>query len=246
MAVTDRTKHALFARSGNLCAFPSCNTKLVQEKTEKDPHSIVGNICHIKGKKPDAPRYDPDMSDEERDDIDNLILLCATHHKLIDDQPGEYTVEKLNSIKFEHEKYVNDRLCREVSDVTFAELDVITKYLIANTSSESRIHVISPKDKIRKNELSQKVENLIRMGMAQVKLVKEFIQSMPDAMYGERLRQGFVGKYEQLVKNERLKGDILFDSLLDFASMGSSDFQQRAAGLVVLSYFFESCDVFET
>jgi len=32
---------------------------------------------------------------------------------------------------------------------------------------------------------------------------------------------------------------------LDFASNYSSDFRQTTAGLSVLAYFFEKCDVFE-
>jgi len=246
MAVSEPTKRVLFARSGNLCAFPNCNTHLVQEKTGDDPPSIVGNICHIKGKKPDAPRYDTGMSDQERDAIDNLILLCATHHKLIDDQYNEYTVEKLQQFKLAHEGWVNTQVSREISEVTFAELEVITQYVVSNTTSETKITIIPPKDKITKNQLSQEVENLIKMGIAQVKLVRNFINNMPDPMFGERLKQGFVNKYERLVKEEGLNGDDLFYNLLDFASNGSSDFQQKAAGLVVLSYFFETCDVFET
>ena len=83
------------------------------------------------------------------------------------------------------------------------------------------------------------------MGMAQTKLVKEFIKNNLDSMFGERLKQGFVNKYENLAKKEKLKGDVLFDSLLEFSSMSNSDFKQKAAGLAILSYFFESCDVFE-
>ncbi len=184
------------------------------------------------------------MSDADRHSVDNLILFCPTHHKLVDDQPNEYTVENLQKFKYDHEKWVRERVSREVSNITFSELDVITKYLVENAPSEYEMRVVSPKEKIRRNELSEQVENLIRMGMAQVKLVREFIKRNLDPEFGERLRSGFVDKYNALF-TKGLKGDILFYSLFDFASMGSTDFGQKAAGLVVLSYFFESCDVFE-
>jgi len=94
MAVSDHTRHVLYFRSGNQCAFPRCNRELVEEKAESDKHSIVGIICHIKGQKPRSARYDPNMSDEERNGVDNLVVFCPTHHKIVDDQPNEYTVER--------------------------------------------------------------------------------------------------------------------------------------------------------
>ena len=46
------------------------------------------------------------MSDIEVNDYDNLILLCPTHHTLIDKEDKIYTVEVLRQMKQEHEKFV--------------------------------------------------------------------------------------------------------------------------------------------
>lgn len=46
------------------------------------------------------------MPPEERDKYPNLILLCKTHHKQVDDQPAQYTVERLREIKAKHEREV--------------------------------------------------------------------------------------------------------------------------------------------
>jgi len=116
---------------------------------------------------------------------------------------------------------------------------------VANCPSDTSIRITPPYDKIKKNELSPVVENLVRMGLARTKLVREYIRRNLDQEFGERLKMGFVEKYNELTK-EGIKGDILFDSLLEFASNRSSDFREQAAGLAVLSYFFETCDVFET
>jgi hypothetical protein len=86
----------LFAHSGNHCAFPKCTTPLVQNSI------IVGEICHIKAAKPNGPRYDLNQTPEERHSYENLILLCATHHKVIDDDAESYTVERLTRLKEEH------------------------------------------------------------------------------------------------------------------------------------------------
>lgn len=85
----------LFALSGNRCAVTDCPTRLVDRETG----SIVGEVCHIKGEKPSAPRYDSAQDDYARHGFDNLILLCNVHHKVIDDHPPEYSVERLLAMK---------------------------------------------------------------------------------------------------------------------------------------------------
>jgi len=89
----------LFAVSGNRCAFPKCATPLVDPQSV----SIVGEVCHIKGDKPGAARYDPNQSNEERHGFDNLLLMCNVHHKVIDDDEAAYTVERLVQMKKDHE-----------------------------------------------------------------------------------------------------------------------------------------------
>ena len=87
MPASERDKRIILTQSGNRCAFPECNQILVKERTEEDPHALVAEITHIRGEKPRSARYNPDMSDKERNDPDNLIVLCPTHHTLIDKQP---------------------------------------------------------------------------------------------------------------------------------------------------------------
>ena len=86
----------LFAHSGNRCAFPKCTNGIIQNNT------VIGEICHIKAFRPNGPRYDPEQTPDERHSYSNLILLCANHHKTIDDDPEAYTVERLLKLKEEH------------------------------------------------------------------------------------------------------------------------------------------------
>jgi len=46
------------------------------------------------------------MTMDERDNFKNLILLCRNHHKIVDDNEDEYTVEKLNKMKIKHMEWV--------------------------------------------------------------------------------------------------------------------------------------------
>lgn len=95
-----KTIKRLLAVYGNQCFFSDCNKPLVDDKSGK----VMGKICHIKGNKPRAARYDDNQSDEERHGFDNLILMCPIHHDIIDSDPDLYTVSKLKELKAEHEK----------------------------------------------------------------------------------------------------------------------------------------------
>lgn len=87
----------LFAHSGNRCAFPNCTASLTHNDT------LLGEICHIKGDKPGAARHDPNQSPAERQGYENLLILCPTHHTVIDDDQDSYTVERLIRMKARHE-----------------------------------------------------------------------------------------------------------------------------------------------
>ena len=95
---SERTIKKLFAVSGNRCAFRRCTAALIQGDT------VVGEICHINGAKPGSPRYDDRQTAAERHGFANLILMCGTHHTVIDDDEEAYTAERLVKLKAEHEK----------------------------------------------------------------------------------------------------------------------------------------------
>jgi len=234
----------LCMKNGRYCAI--CRSELIIKDESTDRETIVAVMAHIKGKKPGSARYDPNMSQKERDSEDNLILVCPTCHKKIDDQPETYTANKLLQIKTEYEKWVGERIQSAIIDVTFAELAVVTKYVASGQASQIESYtIIPPRNKIRKNGLSQRVTDLITMGMTQVKQVGEFIDRCPDIDFGDRLKEGFVAEYERLKNEEKYQGDDLFFCLLDFASRGTTNFPEKAAGLAILVYLFEKCEVFE-
>ncbi len=242
-SISRKETKILWGRSGNKC--PICRTNIIEEKKEGSPYPI-GEIAHIKGENPNSTRYDPHMTDDKGKMYDNLILLCPKCHATIDADPQTYTVEKLKQIKTEHEKWVEESLRENSPEITFAELEVIIKYLPTAPilEKENYVTIIPPREKIARNSLSQEVENYITTGMLQVKQVKRYLNENPDIQFAERLRAGFVSKYREL-RSEGLEGDALFYEMLNFASNHSSDFKINAAGLSVLTYFFDLCEVFE-
>jgi len=97
----------LFAFSGNRCAFPECQSPIVEVSG-----TPTGIICHIKARSPGGPRYDSKQTPELRNSFENLILLCARHSKLIDSEPKRFTVEYLTARKSEHERNGSIELSR--------------------------------------------------------------------------------------------------------------------------------------
>lgn len=113
MAVSLKTHKMLWGRAGSRCAI--CKLELVEDSTETDDESIIGEACHIVARKEDGARGVSLLTKEQRDKYNNLILLCNIHHKIIDDQENEYTVEKLLGIKNDHVNWVKASL--ELYDV---------------------------------------------------------------------------------------------------------------------------------
>jgi len=100
LRVSETTIKRLFAKSNNKCAFPGCWVPMVD-----DSDIVRGVICHIQGARPRSKRYNADLPEADRYTIDNLILLCADHHTVIDRSPEVYTVDKLRLIKRAHEAF---------------------------------------------------------------------------------------------------------------------------------------------
>lgn len=89
---------ALFARSGNQCAFPGCTHILIDEDNQ-----FIAQVCHIEAALTGGERYNPNMSDEQRRSYENLVIFCYPHHIKTDDV-NKYPVERLSQIKRDHEQ----------------------------------------------------------------------------------------------------------------------------------------------
>lgn len=98
----------LFGKSGNICAFPECYQDLSIFLGVRNQEKVIANMCHIVGKSKSGPRGNNEKSN--KDIYENLILLCPTHHAIIDKDILRYTENKLRQIKKRHEYWVKDRL----------------------------------------------------------------------------------------------------------------------------------------
>ena len=114
------TVKILYALSGNRCAHPGCQNRLITPETEQSDAAVVNHICHIYARSDGGPRNNPGLNEEERDSYDNLILLCAHHHAIVDKQPESYTAEILKQWKREHEAKLEDRMHSNIIPAAFS------------------------------------------------------------------------------------------------------------------------------
>ena len=110
MPITPTTIKRLFARSGNRCAMPRCQSVLVNGE------HVLAEICHIRARRKGGPRYDPALSAADRDGFANLILFCPTCHTLADKDRKTYTVDFLTRAKAFHEGQAAVELTTPVVD----------------------------------------------------------------------------------------------------------------------------------
>ena len=95
----------LFARSAGRCEFDGCNKNVLE-------HSLTltsGNFsekAHIVAFREQGPRGGEGVRPNDINSVDNLMLLCAECHKLIDDHPKQYSRALLEQFKAQHEERI--------------------------------------------------------------------------------------------------------------------------------------------
>lgn len=89
---------ALFARSGNQCAFPECTQPIINTKNK-----FIGQVCHIEAAMEGGERFNLESNDEHRRSYENLLVLCYPHHIETNDVE-EYPVDRLVLMKKKHEQ----------------------------------------------------------------------------------------------------------------------------------------------
>jgi hypothetical protein len=101
---TRRDKWVSAKRVGLRCSNPRCR-KLTSGPTDGiSAATNIGVAAHITAASIGGPRYAADFSREERTSIKNLIWLCQSCAKLVDDDPGYYTVDVLRDWKRQGEE----------------------------------------------------------------------------------------------------------------------------------------------
>jgi hypothetical protein len=94
-----KTKDSLARRVGMRCSNPNCRQPTSGPEVDPQGSINVGVAAHITAASPGGSRYDPSLSTEQRQSIENAIWLCQNCAKLVDNDPLRYAVPLLQKWK---------------------------------------------------------------------------------------------------------------------------------------------------
>lgn len=114
---SQKTLKVLFALSGNQCAHPECKNPVIVQNTEESDTLVLSQICHIYALNEDGPRGREGLTEKELNAPENLVLLCPTHHVIIDGQHETYPADMLKEWKRNHEVEMQRRLSAHLESV---------------------------------------------------------------------------------------------------------------------------------
>lgn len=104
-SISSKNKNLLWAVTAGRCEYAGCNKVLHTDiLTNKKCNSAY--IAHIVGDEPTGPRGDVKRSKLLANDINNLMLLCDTHHRMVDEDEITYTEFSLLEMKRQHEERI--------------------------------------------------------------------------------------------------------------------------------------------
>lgn len=253
--VPDPDMKTLWAKASGHCAHPECRARkeLLLEPTEAgDGNAVIGEMAHITAYSENGPRGDANLSDDQRNLYQNLILLCPDHHRRVDKQPNCVPSSLLQTWKEEWERIAAHAIRSTVQNVPPQELKHVGDYIVERLSNHPTPDVgplslpTGINEKLNKNSLSDEVRQQVAVSQSRHGDVQIFIETQEKLLpaYPERLREGLLQEYNRL-HTDGFRGDALYYSMRDFAAGNSQSDLRRGAACIILAYFFVVCEVFE-
>lgn len=103
-----------------------------------------------------------------------------------------------------------------------------------------------PSDKVAINKLPDDVVSLLKLGTDKAPLVGAYFRDHPDPMFGEDVASSFNSRYLVLKSQDLVAGAIFRELwLMARGNADRGDPSQEVAVLAVLTYLFETCDIYE-
>lgn len=199
MAITDRTRKSLWAKSANRCSI--CKTELFSSKSNSEEFNI-GEECHIISSKDNGPRYKPNISDYDL--YDNLILLCRNHHRQIDELTDTYTEDLLRYIKLNHEKWVQTT----INNAIHLHKNIQPKFLIRITSGKELLNIVSESHGYRTDYDEVENEDDAEYIGSVLQYIVDYGDISGSAEPYDKVKMGY--EFSKLLKDLEEKGYYLF------------------------------------
>lgn len=96
---TKGTMELLAKRVGYFCSNPNCKKPTVGANEQVDKATTIGEAAHITAASKGGPRFDENLTQEQRRHYDNGIWLCSNCATLIDKDFGKFSIEVLKEWK---------------------------------------------------------------------------------------------------------------------------------------------------
>lgn len=149
-------KKLLAARAGYRCSNPNCQRLTIGPASTPNESVSIGEAAHITAAAPGGPRYDPNLSPEERKSAGNGIWLCKVDARLIDVDPARYTEQVLRQWKVEAEARASASICgpavadeRVSNSAAVIELARSIEHLAERLSGETELRLTSAREASR-------------------------------------------------------------------------------------------------
>jgi hypothetical protein len=134
-------RYMLWGKAAGRCQYRGCNKPLhIDQHTKAEFNQAY--IAHIVADSPEGPRGDSIRSPQLAKDISNLMLLCDSHHRLIDKKDVEGHPESLlQEMKFEHETRIS--LVTDIQDDMYSQVVLYGSNIGEHTYPVSRERTVS-------------------------------------------------------------------------------------------------------
>lgn len=129
--------------------------------------------------------------------------------------------------------------------VQFKDFKEILTHIVINRNDHKIDLRPVPLNKLKINNFSEYIETLIKLGLSKTGLVREFFEKWPDATFGDLVTSQINEEYIRL-RDLGHQSDRIFIELRNYVH-GTREVSPEIemASIVILSYFFEECDIFE-
>ncbi|MCK4765576.1 MAG: hypothetical protein KAW12_25465, partial [Candidatus Aminicenantes bacterium] len=111
---SEKTKRVLQERVANRCSNPECKAPTSGPNAIETKATRIGVAAHITAASKEGPRYNPNLSPEERKSIKNGIWLCQNCSKVVDSDPLCYPVAVLYEWKEKAEEKAREEIKADV------------------------------------------------------------------------------------------------------------------------------------
>lgn len=109
-----KTKDIMAKRVGFTCSNPDCQMLTVGPNCDENKNTSIGVAAHITAASKGGPRYDENLSTEERQGISNGIWLCQSCSVLIDRDTERFSAELLREWRNNAEKSASEKLNKQL------------------------------------------------------------------------------------------------------------------------------------